>query len=189
MRPLSRADPAATTRRHHVASIADAFLTPDRPPEGVPTPADAVELIVAAPGADLNAVVLAALDSVPLARPPADLGERVGIRLPRWERDGRLPAGSRGGVLFWCVDGGRADALGSLVLLGRIAGLLEPRQVTVIWCPGADDGPAEHPDQAARGRVQRLVEAAVPEARSAVHCLGWRDDLAHEVADLARRFA
>ncbi|MEZ4389327.1 MAG: hypothetical protein R3D98_17405 [Candidatus Krumholzibacteriia bacterium] len=171
-------------RGHHVAAIADAFLTETRP-RTVARP----EVVVAAPGGGATALVSSALAGGRGGAALQDLGDAVGARLGCWEREGL--AGSRPAestVLLWCVKGTEATSLAAALVLGRLAALYEPMAVTVLWLPTAERA-RSCPTDAERRRARRLGEAAVPRARVSVHCVGWGGDAAAELADLVARFA
>jgi len=171
-------------RRHHVASVADAFLS------AAPGPATTrPELVVAGPGLGAASQVSAALAGRPRAARLHDLGDAVGVHLGRWEREG-LPATAPTApvVLIWCVRGAEALSLGCGLVLGRLAALFEPPITTIVWLP--DRGPAGgEPGESSRQRVRRLGARAVPRGRVSLHCVGWEGDAATEIGSLMARFA
>ncbi|MBD3221800.1 hypothetical protein GF314_11220 [bacterium] len=182
-----RPDDRRGARRHHLSSVADAFLSPD--PVARPDDVDRPALIVASPGMDASEAAMAALDEVPLPRSPRELGDRVGVRLSRWEQQGLDDGVGPGGVLIWCVQGVEATSLAASLSLGRLAALLAPLAITIAWLPASTGADGNAPPAALRGHAERLASAAVPGTRVAVHCLGWGGDLAGDMGDLARRFA
>lgn len=172
-------------RRHHVASVADAFLS------AAPPPAPArPELVVAGPGLGAASQVSAVLADQARAVPLRDLGDTVGVHLGRWEREGLLPGTAEAApvVLIWCVRGAEALSLGCGLVLGRLAALFEPAITTIVWLP--ERGPAgAEPGEPSRRRVRRLCARAVPRGRVSLHCVGWQGDAATEIGTLAARFA
>lgn len=171
-------------RRHHVASVADAFLS--EAPPSAPSPP---ELVVAGPGLGVASQVGAVLADRPRTVPLHDLGDAVGVHLGRWEREGP-PAASPDApvVLIWCVRGTEALSLGCGLVLGRLAALFEPPIITVVWLPERGQAGAL-PGESVRQRVRRLCARAVPRGRVSLHCVGWQGDEAAEIGNLVARFA
>jgi hypothetical protein len=170
-------------RRHHVASVADAFLgeAPGPPPVRP-------ELVVAGPGLGVAAQVSSALAGRGSSVPLHDLGDAVGVHLGRWEREGPpYPAPEAPVVMVWCVRGAEALSLGCGLVLGRLAALFEPRVATIVWMPECGHGGVV-PTEPARQRVRRLSSLAVPRGRVSLHCVGWRGDAAAELGSLVARF-
>jgi hypothetical protein len=182
-----RPEEEGQARRHHLASVADAFLSPALAASAADE--DRPALIVASPGMDASAAAMAALDEVPLPRQPRELGDRVGVRLSRWERHGLDDGVGPGGVLIWCVQGPEATSLAAALSLGRLVALLAPPAITIAWIPVSTGGVRDQPRPSVREHVASLASAAAPRTRVAVHCLGWGGDLAGDLGDLARRLA
>jgi len=176
----------AAASRHHLASVADAFLSASPEAESSVRPA----LVLAGPGVGVTADVAAALNGPGGGSHLHDLGDTVGVRLPRWEREG-LPVDRAAGapVLVWCVRGAEAASLVSGLAMGRLAALLEPLVATLVWLPAGDDPPGRIPGDGLQNRVRRLAMAAAPRSRVAVHCVGWRKPLTEDLTALAARFA
>lgn len=173
------------SRRHHLAAVADAFLSPT-PPRANPAPPAAV---IAAPGPGTAAVPPVLIGSMGAER-TCDLGAGVVSSLPRWEREGfDTPVPGSYPVLFWCVVGREATSLVAALALGRLAALLEPVNTTLLWTPAPDAAPTPPPVRGIRERARRLAAAAAPRARVAVHCVGWSRDATVDLQALAVRFA
>lgn len=182
---------ARSPGRHHLAAVADAFLSGadgavvpgrDGPPAAPP-------LVTAAPGGLDTGRILAAV--APEREPPGarDLGGRVGTRLGRWERGqpaGQWPASA---LLLWCPRGEEGLQVRTYLDLGRLAAMLAPQRVTILWLAGSGPAPGRPPDAALRGRVAALAAAAAPDAAVAVHCVGWDAPAERQLGELAARFA
>lgn len=176
-----RVDP----RCHHVAAVADAFLSEVAGPAPVPA---RPELVVAGPGLGAATQVSSALAAQGRPVPLHDLGDAVGVHLGRWEREGPPQAAPEAPVvLVWCVRGAEALSLGCGLVLGRLAALFEPRVTTVVWMPDRGEVGAL-PSEPSRQRVRRLSALAVPRGRVSLHCVGWRGDPASELGSLVARF-
>jgi hypothetical protein len=173
--------------RHHLAAVADAFL-PFASPRQRERP-DALTVYAAAPGDLDTAGILATLLLAHPSRSCHDLGGLVGLRVGRWERGGQLGDTNSGrSLLLWCPVGPEGLALTSALTLGRLAALLCPRKLTVLWFAAGVEAPGRRPDNRQRLRVKALAVAAVPQAEVALHCLGWLAESRRELEDLARRF-
>jgi hypothetical protein len=174
-------------RRHHLSAVADAFL-PFAPPRQRERP-DALAVYAAAPGDLDTAGILATLLPAHPSQSCHDLGGAVGLRVGRWEREGRFSDAKSGRpLLLWCPVGPEGLALVSALTLGRLAALLCPRKLTVLWFAAGVEAPGRRPDTRHRQRVLALATAAVPQAAVALHCLGWLAESRRELEDLARRF-
>lgn len=184
MGPRGATDAWPDRRRHHLASVADAFLSASPEPVlGRP------ELVVAGPGLGVASKVSAALAGQPNAVPRHDLGDTVGVHLGRWEREGAPSTPPTAPVvLIWCVRGSEALSLGCGLVLGRLAALFEPPITTIVWFPDRGQSGAA-PGEGSRQRVRRLCARAVPRGRVSVQCVGWQGDAATEIGDLMARFA
>lgn len=180
--------------RHHLASVADAFLSSPAADEAVRAPLDQPPLFTAAPGTSDTASVLAVLrQNSELGEGPdadRDLGGAIGVCLVRLERGGALarPAAPPP-LLIWCPRGREGLSLVAALALGRLGALLQPSHLTVLWFPGPGRAVDRDPDLEQCRRASRLARAAIPTAAVAVHCLGWTEDAQTQLADLARRFS
>ena len=185
----------AKPRRHHLATVADAFLSGDAGRRagraGAATaPPAARPLYTAAPGAVDTARILARLAPRRSRTGAHDLGGSVGERLARWEREDSLTADAAAApLLLWGPRGDEGLSVRAGLSLGRLAALLRPRRVTVLWQPGSGTAPVQRPAAAQRARAAALVAAAVPGATVTVHCLGWDAPADAQLDQLAARFA
>jgi hypothetical protein len=182
----SRDGGAEERTRHHVASVADVFLSPG-PAQRVP--ATRPTILLAAPGESASRMVVPLRNALPAKVPTHLLGDHVGERLPCWETAGRVDGVTTGGILMWCVRGTEASSLSCGLLLGRLVAMLAPRATTVLWLPESDGGRTSAPAASARDVANRLVGAAVNAAGVVVHCVGWSQSLGADLGSLARRFA
>ncbi len=182
-------------RRHHLATVADAFLSGGPGPSGGHPAAEEMApgtrpLVTAAPGAADTARILARLAPRRPRTGAHDLGGRVGERLARWEREEGLGlAPDAAPLLLWCARGEEGLSMRAGLSLGRLAALLRPDRVTVLWEPAAGAEPVRRPAAALRSRVAALAAAAAPEAAVTVHCLGWDAPADDQLRRLAARFA
>lgn len=147
--------------------------------------------MVAGPGVGDAGCVAAALSPLPTGGHLCDLGDTVGVRLPRWEREGLHLADDDGeaSVLIWCVTGADATSMVSGLILGRLAALLEPVAATVLWLPEGHRPCGQAPARRCQNLARRLTRTAVPRARVGLHCLGWQNDLDTDLRSLAMRFS
>jgi len=180
--------------RHHLASVADAFLSSPAVDESVGALPDQPPLFTAAPGTSDTASVMAVLRPVPESGEgwdeDRDLGGAIGVRLERLERGralARLAAPPP--LLIWCPRGREGLSLVAALALGRLGALLKPSHLTVLWFPGPGRAVDSDPGPEQCHRASRLAQAAIPTAAVAVHCLGWTEDAQTQLADLARRFS
>jgi hypothetical protein len=163
-----------------LAHVADAFLT------SAAAAADRPLVWAAAPGSVETATVLATLH--PRAEPERlrDLGSGIGVRLGRLER-AESSLSRDASVLLWCPRGGEGLSLVAHLALGRLAALVAPRQVTVLWFAGGRVAPGRRPDAHQRRRVRSLARRAVPAAAVTLHEVGWTAPIGDQLAALARR--
>lgn len=176
---------AGAFRHHHLDAVADVFLSPTRPAGGGKT----ALLVAAAPGAADTASVLGALR--PDAGPDQvrDLGHAIGVRLGRLERTGEIARDAAvASQLVWCPCSTEALAVTAALTLGRLAALVRPVRITVLWFAGGVTCIGRDPTAAQRERVRRLACAAIPETPVTLHCVGWDDDPMRQLAALAGRF-
>ena len=144
-------------------------------------------MYVAAPGDADTALVLNHLAPRRRERACHDLGSGVAVRLARWEREALLgAAGAPRPMLLWCPRAAEGTSLLAGLTLGRLAALLRPCRLTVLWFAAEAAAP---PTDRMRRRADRLFAAAVPETTVSLHCVGWAGDAADELESLGRRFA
>lgn len=179
--------------RHHLEAVADLFLDPvqplDRAASAAVRPSRKPCVYAAAPGTSDTAAVLAALVGVEGSLVGADLGPAIGTRLSRLEGgDGAAQPGAAS-VLIWCPRGNEGLSVVAALALGRLASLLQPARLTVLWFAAPASVVGREPERHSRERVEALVQTAVPGAAVAVHCLGWTGPAAAQLEELARRFA
>jgi len=175
-------EPGAAARRHHLADVADAFLSAAPGARAAAPP-----LLAAAPGSADTRGVLERLAAGRGGRQVRDLGGRVRERLSDWEREGlRGVPPTPAPLLVWCPRADEALSLAGHLDLGRLAALLRPARVTVLWL--AAEAGRQSPPAALRARVAALAAAAVPSAVVTVHCLGWSGPADRQLAELAARY-
>jgi len=180
--------------RHHLVSVAEAFLSAPAADESACAPSDQPSLFTAAPGTSDTASVLAALRSAPKSGErrdeDRDLGGAIGVRLERLERGGALvrPA-APSPLLIWCPQGEEGLSLVAALALGRLGALLQPSHLTVLWFRGPGWAADRNPGPEQCRRASQLAQAAIPNAVVAIHCLGWTENAQAQLADLARRFS
>jgi hypothetical protein len=147
-------------------------------------------IVAAAPGrADTGQVLRRLAGDGPAAR-ARDLGGLQERDLARWERAGRLEdADLDGPTLFWCPCGREGLSLRASLVLGRLAALIGPARLTVLWFPEDEESPARPPAPALRARVASLARVAWPGGDVRVHCAGWDAPVRDDLDVLARQFA
>ena len=183
-----------TSSRHHLASVADAFLSPSATDATAGAQSVRPPLFTAAPGTSDTASVLSllrpVLESDEEATADCDLGGAIGVRLARLERSLALARfAARQPLLIWCPRGKEGLSLVAALALGRLGALLQPSRLTVLWFAGPGRLAARDPGPDHCRRASTLAQAAIPGAAVAVHCLGWSNDAQAQLADLAHRFS
>ncbi len=166
---------------HPLGTVADTFL----PRSGSTLP----PLYAAAPGVADTSSVLNVLRPNADEKAVKDLGGAVGVRLGRMERTGGVAVGDWDAPqLVWCPCGNEALTMATALALGRLGALITPARALVLWFAGGVSRIGRDPSLDQRRWAKQMADAALPQAVVSLYCLGWKDDAARQLADLAGRF-